>query len=105
MLHYVLRRKATKENREPEPLCLMKVNAKEEGNMTIGLPRPSRLGTLAPVTRNNVHVYNLMIGDNEDVEAALFGMEGWYLQMVTQAEWETWSEMQLFPTLKLGMAR
>lgn len=105
MLHYVLRRKATAERRDPEPLALMKVNANQEGDMTIGLPRPTRLGYMAPISRNGQHVYNLNVDKHDDVQAALFGVEGWYLQMITQAEWETWAEMELFPVLRLGMAR
>ena len=104
MLHYVMRQNPTVDDRDPEPLALIRVNATKEGDMSIGLPRPSRFGPLAPVSRNGRHVYNLMIGNEERVEIALHGMSGWRLQQVTQAEWETWAEMELFPVLKLGMA-
>ena len=101
--------------KKDEPLALVKVNAKRtdgEGKlitMGIGLPRSSRFGMMAPVTRvirgHNEHVYNLMIGDNEDVLLALVNPTGWRLQEVEQAEWESFEAFELFPVLKLAMAR
>ncbi len=110
MLHYVMRTTPGWQDKavgrpEEEPIALVKVNAKERGNMSIGTPRPSRFGSMAPVNRNGQHVYNLLIGDNEDVEIALIGIGSYRLEEVTQAEWETWAELELFPVLKLGMAR
>ena len=100
MLYYILRRTEDK-----EPLALIKVNATTQGNMLIGMPGPTRFGTMAPVSRMGQVVYNLIIGDNEDVEAALTGMTGYRLEEVPQAEWESFDAFDLFPVLRLAMAR
>ena len=100
MLYYVLRRTDDK-----EPLALVRVNATKEGNMVIGLPGPTRFGTMAPVSRMGTVVYNLVIGDNKEVEAALTGMTGYRLEEIPQAEWESFDAFDLFPVLKLAMAR
>lgn len=105
MIYFVMRQNKTLEIKDPEPLALIRVNAREHGNMDIGMPRPTRFGPLAPVRRNGMHVYNLVIGDNEPVEAALYTLTDWRLEEVTQAEWETWAEMDLFPVLKTAVAR
>ncbi len=100
MLYYVLRRTEDK-----KPLALIKVNATTQGNMVIGMPGPTRFGTMAPVSRMGQVVYNLIIGDNEDVEAALTGMTGYRLEEVPQAEWESFDSFDQFPVLRLAMAR
>lgn len=100
MLHYVLRRTDDK-----EPLALIRINATSRSDMVIGMPGPTRFGTMAPVSRMGVVVYNLVIGDNKDVEAALMGMTGYRLEEVPQAEWESFDAFDLFPVLKLAIAR
>jgi hypothetical protein len=100
MLYYVLRRTDDK-----EPLALIRVNATTQGNMVIGMPGPTRFGTMAPVTRLGRVVYNLIIGDNKDVEAALDSVTGYRLEEIPQAEWESFDAFDLFPVLKLAMAR
>ena len=101
MLHYVIRRSEDK-----EPLALVRVNAKEKGDMVILAPvRHPRFGMMAPIHRVGVHVYNLMIGDNEEVEAALKTGLGHQLEEVSESEWESFAEFDLFPVLKLGLVK
>lgn len=101
MLHYVIRR-----TRDKEPLALVRVNAKEAGDMVILRPviHP-RFGVMAPINRIGRHVYNLMIGDNKEVEDALINTAGYQLEEVTQSEWESFDAFELFPVLKLGVTK
>jgi hypothetical protein len=90
---------------DKEPLALVRVNATERADMIIHFARSSRFGVIAPVERMGRHVYNLMIGDNKDVEMALSGMmTNHRLELTTQAEWESFAAFELFPVLKLAVA-
>lgn len=101
MLYYVIRIRM-----DNEPIALVRINAKENGDMVILKPvRHPRFGAMAPIQRVGRHVYNLMIGDNEEVESALSSPLGYQLDEVTQAEWESFDAFELFPVLKLGMVR
>ncbi len=101
MLYYVIRRRDDR-----EPLALVRVNAKEKGDMVIQAPvTHPRFGPMSEVTRIGIHAYNLLIGDNPEVEEALKTAMGYQLEEVTQAEWESFAEFELFPVLKLAMAR
>ncbi len=101
MLYYVLRRSVDK-----EPLALVRINAKERGDMVILAPvTHPRFGSMAPIQRLGRHVYNLIIGNNEEIEEALKTTSGYQLEEVTKAEWESFVEFDLFPVLKLGMVR
>lgn len=101
MIYYLMRQTGD----EKEPLALLRINAAINGDMQIMSPRPSRFGPLAPVYRKGQHVYNLLIGNNEDVMMALWEVGRWKLEQVKQAEWESWAEMELFPVLKTAMAK
>ena len=101
MIHFIIRRKEDK-----EPLALVRLNANESGEMTIMPPvLHPRFGYMAPVKRIGIYAFNLMIGDNEDVQQALSNSLGYTLERVTQAEWESFEEFDLFPVLKLAVAK
>jgi hypothetical protein len=112
MLYYLIRRADDK-----EPLALVRFNAREEGNMFLGLISESRFGPYVKVNRNNQHVYNILLGDNQDVIDALEyklrphdgpnsfkGGTNYRLEQVQQAEWETFEAFDLFPILKVAVA-
>lgn len=110
MIHFLIRRKEDK-----EPLALVRLNASGSEEMTIMPPiTHPRFGVMAPIHRGGRHTFNLMIGDNTEVEDALrpikvehsnFTTRGYRLERVKQAEWETFMAFELFPVLKLAMAR
>ena len=119
MLYYVLKRTEERvihaeefdgdmqllTRKEEEPIALIRVNATVQGDMIIMMPMKTRFGWMAPVHRSGQHVYNLIIGDNEEVLKALQSTMQYKLEQVKQAEWESFEAFELFPTLKLGMAR
>jgi hypothetical protein len=110
MIHFIIRRSEDK-----EPLALVRLNANGSGNMTIMPPiTHPRFGVMAPIHRGGRHTFNLMIGDNKEVEDALtpikvkhskFTTKGYQLEQTSQAEWETFVAFDLFPVLKLAMAK
>lgn len=116
MLYYLIRR-----GNDKEPLALVRINAKEHGNMFLGTPEESRFGFVVKVERNGQHVYNILLKDNQDVIDALSFKErtplfpevvkqnvvgvNYQLEQVEQAEWETFEAFDLFPILKVAMAR
>ena len=104
MLYYVIRRRADK-----EPLALCKVNAKERGTMTLGSVQRygtiARFGPVVKVSRMGIHMFNLIVGDNDEVAECLDTLSGYELEDVTEAEWESWAVMELFPVLKMAVAR
>jgi hypothetical protein len=112
MLYYLIRRRNDK-----EPLALLRFNAKEEGNMFLGIVSESRFGAYVKVDRSGQHVYNILLGDHQDVidaldykarsdsKNALKHGTNYRLEQVEQAEWETFEAFALFPILKVGMAR
>jgi hypothetical protein len=107
MVHYIIRRTLDK-----EPIALVRINAKDGVDMVIQHPiiHP-RFGAMAKVSRfvedrgSHVHAFNLMIGDNEEVAKALQTSVGYQLEKTTKAEWESFNAFDLFPVLKLAMAR
>jgi hypothetical protein len=110
MIYFILRRKTDK-----EPLALVRLNANGSDTMTIMPPiTHPRFGVMAPIHRGGRHTFNLMIGDNKEVEDALtpikvkhskFTTKGYQLEQTSQAEWETFVAFELFPVLKLAMAK
>lgn len=100
MIYYIIRR-----NKDKEPLALVRINAKDGVDMIIHYPRLSRFGMLAPVERKGQHVYNLIIGNNQEIAEALASSSNYNLEITTQAEWESFGAFELFPVLKLAMAR
>ncbi len=101
MLYYIIRRREDK-----EPLALVRFNSNEKAQLVIGKPfTHPRFGVMAPVTRFGIHRFNLMIGDNKEVEDAINKELGYQLELTTQAEWETFDVLELFPVLKLAMAK
>ena len=101
MIYYLMRLN----DDEKKPLALLRINSVIEGDMQIMSARPSRFGPMAPIHRKGRHVYNLLIGDNEDVSMALWEACRWKLEQVKQAEWESWAAMELFPVLKTAVAK
>lgn len=102
MIYCVLRQR-NGAGQDEEPLALVRFNVKEFGNLVVGAPTKGRFGWQAPCNRSGLHVYNLMLGDHEDVRKALESVQGWRLEEVTRAEWESWSEMELFPVLRTAI--
>ena len=101
MIHFIIRRREDK-----EPLALVRLNANENSDMNILKPvTHPRFGPMAPVHRVGRHVFNLMIGDNKEVEDALSNVLGYQLERVGQAEWETFVAFDLFHVLKLGLVK
>lgn len=101
MIHFIIRRREDK-----EPLALVRLNANESADMTILKPiTHPRFGPMAPVHRFGKHVFNLMIGDNKEIVDALSTSTGYHLEQTSQAEWETFAVLELFPVLKLAMTK
>jgi len=101
MIHFIIRRSEDK-----EPLALVRLNVNESKQMTIMKPvTHPRFGVMAPVHRHGRHVFNLMIGDNEEVAEALQNQKRYQLDEVKQAEWESFTAFELFPVLKLALVK
>jgi hypothetical protein len=101
MIHYVIRRREDK-----EPVALVRLNANGSDDMTImAVGTHPRFGVMAPISRAGRHTFNLMIGDNKEVEDAIRSKTGYNLERVKQAEWESFAAFDLFPVLKLGLAK
>jgi hypothetical protein len=101
MKYFIIRR-----SKDKEPLALVRLNVNESSQMTIMKPTTHpRFGPMAQVTRYGRHVFNLMIGDNKEVEEALQKSTGYQLDEVGQAEWETFIAFDLFPVLKLALVK
>ena len=101
MIHFVIRRSG-----DNEPLALVRLNANESAEMTIMSPKVHpRFGPMAPVHRFGLHAFNLMIGEHTEVHEALSNTLGYRLERVTEAEWESFDAFDLFPVLKLAVAR
>lgn len=100
MLHYVIRKKD-----EDEPIALMRINARERGNMHITTFRVGKFGPFAKIDRNGHHIYNLMFGEHDDVAGAMMDSKDYQLEEIEKSEWESWKEMDLFPVLKTAVAR
>ena len=101
MKYFIIRRREDK-----EPLALVRLNVNESSQMTIMKPvTHPRFGVMAPVHRIGRHVFNLMVGDNKEVEEALQSTVGYQLDEVRQAEWESFTAFDLFPVLKLALVK
>ena len=104
MLYYVIRRREDK-----EPLALCKVNAKQRGDMELGdiirYGAIARFGPVVKVSRMGVHVFSIIVGNNDEVAECMEKQSNYNLEEVTQAEWESWAVMELFPVLRMAVAR
>ena len=108
MVYYIIRRR----DDDKEPLALVRLNAKDGVDMVIQSPTTHpRFGPMAAISRfverrcSHIHAYNLMIGDHEEVAKALRTTIGYQLEVTTKAEWESFKAFDLFPVLKLAVAR
>ena len=122
MLYYILR--MPEKHREPLAIFCLDTESKEQGLTDItGLDAdriylqysefqngggllPSKYGLYVKIMRRQNHIFNLYVGDNTKVIRALnnIGLPH-NIERVSQAEWETFEAFDLFPILKVGMAR
>lgn len=101
MIHFVIRK-----NTDNDPIALVRLNSNENSDMNIGVPyKHHRFGWMAPVQRVGRHVFNLMIGNDQDIADVLTLSSEYRLEVVAQAEWESFVEFDLFPVLKLAVAK
>jgi len=101
MIYFVIRK-----NENNDPIAMVRLNSTESSDMTIGVPIPHpRFGWMAPVQRVGRHVFNLMIGDHDDIAEALAMSVSYRLEEVTKGEWESFVAFNLFPVLKLAVAK
>ncbi len=117
MLYYILR--MPEKHREPLAIFRLDTESKERGLIDItGLDAdriylqygggllPSKYGLYVKIMRRQKHVFNLYVGDNVKVTRALNNIGLPHdIERVSQSEWETFEAFDLFPILKVAVAR
>lgn len=91
------------------PVCaLLRLNVRKDANIVFGRSVPSRLGRLIPININGHLSYHINIDRYKtQIENELgkdLGEVHITLEEITEAEFESWDIMDLFPIVKTSIA-